>query len=112
MGKNIIADLFRFTYSSVIQLAEIRADISKVTGSSPVATTIRAGSKIGNALPLQGSDCGFDSHPVHHTRLFQLMVNLEWFYTFILRGKSSPFKGENPAFDSGDKARYILKMDR
>ena len=40
--------------------------------------------------------------------IIRLMVNLEWFYTLILRGKSSPFKGENLVFDSGViKCHYI-----
>ena len=34
--------------------------------------------------------------------IFRLMVNLEWFYTLNLRGKSPPFKGGNPEFDSGE----------
>ena len=40
--------------------------------------------------------------------IIRLMVNLEWFYPLILRGKSSPFKGENLVFDSGViKCHYI-----
>ena len=39
------------------------------------------------------------------------MVNLEWFYTLILRGKSSPFEGENLVFDSGAMKSMALSSN-
>ena len=39
------------------------------------------------------------------------MVNLEWFYTLNLRGKSPPFKGGNPEFDSREMKFMALSSN-